>query len=93
MTKTASRVLPSPSDEHAWTNPSTIPEIVYWQDTVDPAAHRLAHPTAIQGCPGCPPVTACDWCGLTPDACSDLAGHRRLATAGEATCAARAEVV
>ncbi|MFG1659015.1 hypothetical protein ACGFIY_21035 [Micromonospora chersina] len=78
----AERLLPSPTDP-AWNDPATFDAIAYWQDTVNPAAHQLAHPQPVQGCPGCPPVTACLLCGLPPAACPDLAGHRRTFAAGE----------
>lgn len=78
------RLLPSPTDP-AWADPATIEAIAYWQDTVSPAAHQLAHPRPVQGCPGCPPVVGCGWCGLPAAACVDLAGHRGLAAAGEAS--------
>ncbi|MBM0235890.1 hypothetical protein JNW88_00110 [Micromonospora sp. ATA32] len=80
----AERLLPSPTDP-AWSDPSTVTAITYWSDTVNPAAHTLAHPQPVQGCPGCPPAAACGWCGLPPGLCADLAGHRRVATSGEAS--------
>lgn len=81
----AERLLPSPTDP-AWNDPATFTAIAYWHDTVNPAAHSQAHPQPVQGCPGCPPVTGCSWCGLPPNACADLAGHRRL-TAGREVAA------
>jgi hypothetical protein len=79
---TGVRLLPSPTYE-AWTDPDTFAAIAYWADTVSPDAHTLAHPSPVQGCPGCPPVTACQLCGQPPAVCVDLAGHRRIAAAGE----------
>lgn len=55
----------------------------YWARTVSPAAHAQAHPRPVQGCPGCPPVRACSWCGRPPADCPDLTGHRDLWVAGE----------
>lgn len=77
------RLLPSPSDDRVWADPDTFRAIAYWQDTVSPEAHALAHPRPVQGCPGCPPVAACALCGAAPSVCPDLAGHRRVAAARE----------
>lgn len=47
------RVLPSPASE-AWSDPTVVEQLVAWSQQVSPAAHALAHPAPVFGCPGCP---------------------------------------
>ncbi|MCG5464147.1 hypothetical protein MED01_002312 [Micromonospora sp. MED01] len=48
MADTATRVLPGPSDDAAWTA-ETVADIA--RVTVDERAHALAHPVPQHGCP------------------------------------------
>jgi hypothetical protein len=56
------RLLPSPTSP-LWSDMDVVCELVgadpavvaYWSSRVSPAAHALAHPQPLFGCPGCPP--------------------------------------
>lgn len=51
------RELPTPSDAAGWTAGTVWGIALFRERHVDPAAHRLAHPAAVHGCPFCPPAT------------------------------------
>lgn len=60
------RVLPSPSDDAAWTAEQFNAIAFYGEQTVCPEAHKLAHPNPIHDCPWCPPAQ-----GEAPDRSSE----------------------
>lgn len=47
------RVLPGPTSP-AWPDPAVVDQLLAWSQQVSPAAHVLAHPRPVFGCPGCP---------------------------------------
>lgn len=53
-----------------------------WRN-VAPAAHDLAHPKPIPGCPGCPQAGLCEWCRKPALECKDPADHYRRVRASE----------
>lgn len=70
------RKLPSRSDEAAW-DAELVTQIAHWADMVSPAAHDLAHPQPVQGCPWCPQSMVCPECLLPAPECKHPADHRR----------------
>lgn len=58
----------------AWNDPATVARIagVALPD-VSPAAHNLAHPLPVPGCPWCPAVP----CPCGSPSCAQVAEHRR----------------
>jgi hypothetical protein len=63
-----------------WADPRTVEAIAAgpdWQERIAAAAHDLAHPRPVAGCPGCPQVGSCQWCGLPLPVCDNPTGHDR----------------
>lgn len=65
------RILPSPSDEVAWSDFATVERI----------AHRHIHDPAQPGCKLCPPVPC--RCGVAD--CPDVFDHSRMYAGAETT--------
>jgi hypothetical protein len=75
--------LPSPASP-AWRDPAAVWQIaVYVDRRPDPAAHDLAHPAPVWGCPWCPQAGVCPSCAKPSPECADPAGHRREAAGVE----------
>ncbi|MDG4791925.1 hypothetical protein O7626_39625 [Micromonospora sp. WMMD1102] len=82
--------LPGPSSP-AWQDPKMVWRIAtYAERTVNRAAHDLAHPSPVWGCPWCPQAGVCPSCALPSPECPDAAGHRRTAAGVESSWRAAA---
>lgn len=74
---------PTPTDR-VWQDPRTVWRIAAGPQ-VDLAAHDLAHPQPVHGCPWCPQSGMCPRCLLPSPECPDPAACLRVLAAGEST--------